>query len=108
MGTDERHSMVNLSDGGHTGDNVGIYPLLQRRCKLIVACDAECDPALAFGSFTEAMRHAYIDLGVDIDIDLTMLRPDRETGMSRGHCAVGLISTLRRRRKTDRSVIWCI
>jgi hypothetical protein len=91
MGTDERHSMVNLSDGGHTGDNVGIYPLLQRRCKLIIACDAECDPALTFGSFTEALRHAYIDLGIDVDIDLTMLRPDKETGMSRSHCAVGLI-----------------
>ena len=91
MGTDERHALINLSDGGHTGDNIGIYPLLQRRCKLIIACDAECDPALAFGSFTEALRHAYIDLGINIDIDLTMLRPDRETGLSRGHCAVGLI-----------------
>ena len=38
MGTDERRALVNLSDGGHTGDNVGIYPLLQRRCKLIIAC----------------------------------------------------------------------
>jgi multisubunit Na+/H+ antiporter MnhB subunit len=91
MGTDERHSLVNLSDGGHTGDNVGIYPLLQRRCKLIIACDAECDSSLTFGSFTEALRHAYIDLGIDVDIDLTMLRPDKETGMSRSHSAVGLI-----------------
>jgi hypothetical protein len=91
LGTDERHSMVNLSDGGHTGDNIGLYPLLQRRCRLIIACDAECDPSLTFGSFTEALRHAYIDLGVEVDIDLTMLRPDRETGMSRSHCAVGLI-----------------
>jgi hypothetical protein len=91
MGTDERHRLVNLSDGGHTGDNVGIYPLLQRRCALIIACDAECDPSLSFGSFTEALRHAYVDLGIDVDIDLTMLRPNRETGMSRGHCAVGLI-----------------
>jgi hypothetical protein len=91
MATDERHSMVNLSDGGHTGDNIGIYPLLQRRCRLIIACDAECDPSLSFGSFTEALRHAYIDLGIDVDIDLTMLRPDRDTGMTRSHCAVGLI-----------------
>jgi hypothetical protein len=37
------------------------------------------------------MRHAYIDLGVDIDIDLTMLRQNEETGKSRSHCAVGLI-----------------
>ena len=89
--TDERSRLINLSDGGHTGDNVGIYPLLQRQCKLIIACDAECDPSLAFASFTEALRHAYIDLKIDVDIDLTMLRPDTKTGKSRSHCAVGLI-----------------
>jgi hypothetical protein len=64
---------------------------LQRRCKLIIACDAERDPAVTFGSFTEALRHAYVDLGIDVDIDLTMIRPDKDTGMSRSHCAVGLI-----------------
>ncbi|MGH7966318.1 MAG: hypothetical protein ACRERD_31585, partial [Candidatus Binatia bacterium] len=53
--------LVNLSDGGHTGDNVGIYPLLERRCKIIIACDAECDTDVTFGSFTQALRHAYID-----------------------------------------------
>ena len=91
MDTHERGALINLSDGGHTGDNVGIYPLLQRQCRLIIACDSEADPSLGFGSFTEALRHAYIDLGIDVDIDLTMLRPDPETGMSRSHCAVGLI-----------------
>lgn len=83
--------LVNLSDGGHTGDNVGIYPLLKRRCKIIIACDAECDKDLTFGSFTEALRHAYIDDGIDVDIDLTMIRPDPLTGHSRNHCAVGRI-----------------
>jgi hypothetical protein len=91
MDTHERNAMINLSDGGHTGDNVGIYPLLQRQCRLIIACDAEADPNIGFGSFTEALRHAYIDLGIDVDIDLTMVRPDPETGMSRSHVAVGLI-----------------
>jgi len=91
MRTHERAALVNISDGGHTGDNVGIYPLLQRRCRVIVACDAERDAALTFGSITEALRHAYIDLGIDVDIDFTMLRPDPETGLSRSHCAVGLI-----------------
>ncbi len=83
--------LVNLSDGGHTGDNVGIYPLLQRRCKIIIACDAEADGNLTFGSFTETLRHAYIDMGIDVDIDLTMIRPDPQTGRSRSHCAVGRI-----------------
>lgn len=91
MDTHERGALISLSDGGHTGDNVGIYALLQRQCRLIIACDAEADPSLGFGSFTEALRHAYIDLGIDVDIDLTMVRPDPDTGMSRHHCAVGLI-----------------
>ncbi|MBA3343439.1 MAG: patatin-like phospholipase family protein [Gemmatimonadaceae bacterium] len=91
MNTKETKRLVNLSDGGHTGDNLGIYPLLQRRCKVIIACDAERDPRLTFGSFTEALRHAYIDMGIDVDIDLTMIRADPQTGLSRTHCAVGRI-----------------
>lgn len=86
-----RGRLVNLSDGGHTGDNIGICPLLERRCKVIIACDAECDTDMTFGSFTQALRHAYIDWGIDVDIDLTMLRPDPQTGRSRSHCAVGRI-----------------
>ena len=82
---------MNVSDGGHTGDNVGIYPLLERRCQVIIACDAEADPTIAFGSFTEALRHAYVDLGVDVDIDLSMIMPDPTTGLSKAHCAIGRI-----------------
>ncbi|MFQ5684304.1 MAG: hypothetical protein ACE5HC_13670 [Candidatus Binatia bacterium] len=89
--THARGRLVNLSDGGHTGDNVGIYPLLQRRCKVVIACDAEADGDLTFGSFTEALRHAYIDRGIDVDIDLEMIRPDAQTGRSRSHCAIGRI-----------------
>jgi hypothetical protein len=89
--TNERWRLVNLSDGGHTGDNVGIYPLLERRCQVIIASDAEADAGLSFGSFTEALRHAYVDLGVDVDIDLSLIRPDPETGLSSSHCAVGRI-----------------
>lgn len=89
--TNAEDRLINLSDGGHTGDNVGIYPLLKRRCKVIIACDAECDKNLSFGSFTEALRHAYIDEGIDVDIDLTMIRPDPSSGRSQKHCAVGRI-----------------
>lgn len=89
--TTSEDRLVNLSDGGHTGDNLGIYPLLKRRCRVIIACDAEADPTVSFESLTEALRHAYIDLGVQVDINLRMLRPDPETGLSRGHCAIGRI-----------------
>jgi Patatin-like phospholipase len=89
--TNERTKLVNVSDGGHTGDNVGIYPLLERRCQVIIASDAEADPSIGFGSFTEALRHAYVDLGVDVDIDLSMITPDPHTGWSQSHCAIGRI-----------------
>ena len=89
--TNEWSRLVNVSDGGHTGDNVGIYPLLERRCQVIIACDAEADPTIAFGSFTEALRQAYVDLGVDVDIDLSMILPDPATGLSKAHCAIGRI-----------------
>ena len=42
--TNSRHSHVYLSDGGHCGDNLGLLGLFQRRTKLIIASDAECDP----------------------------------------------------------------
>jgi hypothetical protein len=91
MATTESGRLVNISDGGHTGDNVGIYPLLQRRCKVIIACDAEKDTTLTFGSFTEALRHAYVDMGIDVDIDLTAIRRNEKTGYSQSHSAVGRI-----------------
>src|SRR5207237_448019 len=63
----------------------------RRRCKVIIACDAEQDASLAFGSFTEALRQVYVDEGISVDIDLSMVRPDPVTGLSRSHCAVGRI-----------------
>ena len=32
-----------ISDGGHF-DNLGVYELVKRRCRLIIVSDAECDP----------------------------------------------------------------
>ena len=45
--TDDDSDCVYLSDGGHF-ENLGIYELVRRRCKLIVASDASCDSAYGF------------------------------------------------------------
>jgi Patatin-like phospholipase len=66
-GLDENRKSVYLTDGGHI-ENLGIYELLRRRCKVIIAIDAEADPQMAFGSFNVLERHALIDLGVRIDL----------------------------------------
>jgi len=61
----ENSEDVYLTDGGHI-ENLGIYELLRRRCKFIVAVDAEADPAMRFPSFLALQRYARIDLGVRI------------------------------------------
>jgi len=79
----ERSDYLNLSDGGHI-ENLGIYELLRRRCKFIVAVDGEQDQHMTFHAIANLQRLASIDLGVRIDIDLEALRLD-ENGLSRSH-----------------------
>jgi hypothetical protein len=63
----EKTRSIYLSDGGHI-DNLGIYELLRRRCKVIIVADAEADPQMAFGAFNVVERYALVDLGVRIDL----------------------------------------
>lgn len=64
---------VNVSDGGHI-ENLGIYELLRRRCRYIVAIDGEADPDHTFGGLLTAIQMAKIDLGVCMEPDLSDLR----------------------------------
>jgi patatin-like phospholipase len=89
--TDADGSMVNLSDGGHTGDNLGLYPLLQRRCRLIIACDASRDPEGAFKDLSEAIRMIDVDENVKVRINLAGFRAREGQGLSWSHHAVGRI-----------------
>lgn len=73
-----RSRLVNLSDGGHTGDNLGLIPLLQRRCNLIVVCDGEADGNYSFESFNNAVRMAYIEDNIKIKIDLSKLASTKD------------------------------
>ncbi len=87
-GTRESDNLLNLSDGGHH-ENLGIYPLLKRRCRVIIASDATADPGFAMNDLANVIRKARIDLGVHVDIRVEDLRPDPATGLSRTCCAVG-------------------
>lgn len=80
---DERLRRLNVSDGGHI-ENLGVYELLRRRCKYIIAIDGEQDPKMTFHGLTTLQRLAAIDLGVRIDIDLDDLRLNNQ-GLSRSH-----------------------
>ena len=62
--TDES-KYVYLSDGGHF-ENLAVYELVRRRCKLIVACDASCDSGYTFADLYNAMERCRVDFGVEI------------------------------------------
>ena len=88
--TGERSRYVYLSDGGHF-DNTGIYELVRRRCRFIVASDSGADPKPIFDDLGSAIRKCSTDFGVDIELDLSTLQPDPETRRSKFHFVVGKI-----------------
>ena len=63
----EKRLNVYLTDGGHI-ENLGIYELLRRRCKVILAVDAETDPDMTFPALVNLEVMARIDLGVRIEL----------------------------------------
>lgn len=81
---DEAKPWINLSDGGHI-ENSGIYELLRRRVRYIVAVDGGQDGGNDFATLTTLIRHARLDLGVKIDPAFDLLRADEETGQSPAH-----------------------
>ena len=101
----EKRWNVYVSDGGHL-ENLGLYQLLKRRCKVIIAVDAEADETIRMASFITLQRYARIDLGVRIELPWQRIQTAskdvntiyRETGGPGGkldcrgpHCAVGVI-----------------
>jgi hypothetical protein len=84
-----RQAHVNLSDGGHI-ENLAIYQLLKRHCKLIIAVDGEADPQMAFNGLVTLIRYAEIDMGITIKIDLEKIRT-RDPGISQAHWTLGTI-----------------
>ena len=84
-----KKSHVNLSDGGHI-ENLAMYQLLKRRCKLIIAVDAEADVNFVFNGLVTLIRFADIDMGITIDIDLDGIR-NRHNGLSKSHWVLGKI-----------------
>ena len=69
--------MWYVSDGGHF-DNTGIYALLKRRVRLILAADCGADPKYLFGDLESLVRKAKIDYGATIEFvdNTTVQLPD--------------------------------
>jgi Patatin-like phospholipase len=69
----EDSETVYLTDGGHI-ENLGIYELFRRRCKLIIAIDSEADPEMSFRSLVTLERYARIDFGLRIGLPWAAVR----------------------------------
>jgi hypothetical protein len=63
IGTNNK--MVNLSDGGHI-ENLGVYELLRRECRLIISVDAGEDKAYKFFDLNNLLIRARNELGYEI------------------------------------------
>lgn len=87
--TSKSDTFVNVSDGGHI-ENLGIYELLRRECSFIVAIDGEADPHMQFDGLVHLVRLAKIDFEIDIDINLSQLKPN-EDGTVFSHFALASI-----------------
>ncbi|GAB5100284.1 hypothetical protein YK56LOC_60010 [Caballeronia sp. HLA56] len=86
----EASKYVYLSDGGHF-DNTGVYELVRRRCKTIVAVDATADVERAMGDLADIVRKCRVDFGVDIDFDLSELGTSRSQQSTSKGFVVGWI-----------------
>lgn len=80
---------MHLSDGGHF-ENLALYELIRRHCRYIIVSDAGQDLKFDFTDFGRAARRVREDFGVEIEINLTPLKPDAD-GLSKQHLAVGTI-----------------
>ncbi len=66
------NKMINISDGGHI-ENLGVYELLRRGCRLIIAVDAGEDKLYTFFDLNNLIIRARNELGLEI-----RFRPDEQ------------------------------
>ncbi|MGO9083795.1 MAG: patatin-like phospholipase family protein [Candidatus Sulfotelmatobacter sp.] len=88
--SDQKRRYVYLSDGGHF-ENLAVYELIRRHCRLIVACDADCDPQYTFDNLLSLIEKARTDFGARIEIKYEPIRPKAGTRGSAVNHAVGTI-----------------
>jgi hypothetical protein len=88
--TDDEGKYVYLSDGGHF-ENLGLYELVKRRCRFIIASDAGADKDLTFGDLASAIRKCRSDMGIEIKMRTDTLFAMGTPPFSKWHCAVGEI-----------------
>lgn len=65
--TSEERRYLNVTDGGHF-ENLALYEMIRRRCRLIILSDAAADGGFTFGELSNAIEKCQVDLGVKIKV----------------------------------------
>src|SRR5262249_51542601 len=85
-----RRPFVHMPDGGHF-ENLGVYELIRRRCRYIVALDAADDADPSDNNLATLIRLCRTDFGVRINIDTRPLAVEGPDKLSRSHVVIGRI-----------------
>jgi hypothetical protein len=72
--TNSHSPYVYLSDGGHF-ENLGIYEMVQRRCRYIVVLDSGGDPNFTYEDLGNALRKIRIDMNIPIEFEQALTAP---------------------------------
>jgi hypothetical protein len=88
--TDSKDDYIHLSDGGHF-ENLGLYELIRRRCRYIIALDAGEDIDASNDNLANLVRLARIDFGVRVELDTRSLQAEGPDRLSRTHVVIGRI-----------------
>jgi hypothetical protein len=81
--TNDDGAEVYLSDGGHF-DNLGVYELVRRRCRLIISVDAGADPDHVCGDLASVVEKCRVDFRTEIKIDVSHVGRNALRPFSRG------------------------
>ncbi len=87
---DLKRARVSISDGGHI-ENLAVYELLRRRCRLIIAVDASADPDYTFSDLRNLVIRARNELGLEIKFRQSpesMIKPSPSSGFSESHFVI--------------------
>ncbi len=87
-----KNSKLNISDGGHI-ENLGVYELLRRGCRLILAVDAGADPHSTFADLENLSIRARNELGIEIHFrpgqdPVDIIRPKASSGYAKKRFAI--------------------
>ena len=96
IGTDKK--MLNISDGGHI-ENLAVYELLRRKCRLILGVDAGEDSKYSFVDLETLTVRARNELGIEIkfregETPEELIRPQASHGYSKRRYAVADLLTI--------------